>query len=161
MASKGKYIMIGIGFAVAAVIAVIFMAGALAGGKQVNPLTSYIGQKNKENIVNGIVTVPSRGYQSYQFMAPDGSTDISVNGNFEATGGSGNDIKVFIMDNQAFTNWKNGHSVSTYYSSGQLTTDTVTKSVPAGQQMVLVFDNSFSSFSSKQVKTTFDLTYTK
>lgn len=161
MVSKGKYVMIGIAFAVIAVIALLLMANSLTGSKQVNPLTSYFGQQHKENIVNGIIAVPSRGYQSYQFMAPDGSTNVSVKGNFEVSGGSGNDIKVFIMDAQAFTNWKNGHSVGTYYSSGQLTTDAIDKSVPSGQQMVLVFDNSFSSFSSKQVKTTIDLLYTK
>jgi len=152
---------IGIGFVVAAVIAIIFMAGSLTGSTQVNP-NSYIHipQKHRENIVNGIIGVQAGGYQAYPFFVPSGSTDVSVRGNFEASGGSGNDIRVFIVDSQSFINWKNRHQVSAYYSSGQLTTDTLNVSVPTGKQMYLIFDNSFSIFTDKQVRTTIDLIYT-
>ncbi|MEM2139437.1 MAG: hypothetical protein QXJ74_09515 [Nitrososphaera sp.] len=160
MASKSQYVMIGIGFVVAAIIAIIFMAGSLTGGTQVNPLSSYIPQERRENVVNGIIGVQAGGYQAYPFFAPSGSTNVSVKGSFEASGGSGNDIRVFIVDSQSFTNWKNGHQVSTYYNSGQLTTDTLNESIPTGEQMYLVFDNSFSTFTDKQVRTTIDLIYT-
>jgi hypothetical protein len=159
MSSKGKYIGIGIGIAVVAVVAIVLMGGMLSGSKVANS-SSIIPQEHRQNIVNGMIGVKAGGYQAYPFYAPDGSSDVSVKGNFEARGGSGNDIKVAILDQQAYTNWKNGHQVNAYYSSGKLTTSTLNEGVPSGEQMYLVFDNQFSTFSSKDVRTSVDLVYT-
>jgi hypothetical protein len=73
-------------------------------------------------IVNGVITVNSGSYNSYQFTAPSGATGISISGSFTASGGSGNDIDVYVMDQSDFTNWENGHQASALYDSGQETT---------------------------------------
>lgn len=119
-----------------------------------------VPQQRTINIVNGLITVQARGYQAYPFAVPTGATNIRVSGTFTASGGSGNDIIVVIMDETAFTNWKNGHQVSTFYNSGQLTTSSISASVLAGGTYYLVYANTFSTLSSKNVQTTVDLTYT-
>ena len=111
------------------------------------------------NIVNGLITVPAGQYEYYQFAPPAGSTLISVSGSFTASGGSGNDIVVLVMDQTNFVNWQNGHTASAYYNSGQLTTGTITASLPSGGTYYLVYSNTFSGFSSKTVQTTADLSY--
>ena len=57
---------------------------------------------------------------------------MSIRGSFTASGGSGNDIRVLIMDSTAFTNWQNGHQVNIYYDSGQQTTGSISTSLPNG-----------------------------
>ncbi len=111
------------------------------------------------NIVNGLITVPAGSYEYYQFAPPASSTGISVSGSFTASGGSGNDIVVLVMDETNFVNWRNGHQASAYYNSGQLTTGTISASLPTSGTYYLVYSNTFSVFSSKNVQTTADLSY--
>ncbi len=108
-----------------------------------------------ENIVDGVVTVEAGKYVDYKFSAPN---QALVSGNFTASGGSGNDIRVLILNETAYTNWVNGHDVSTYYDSGQLTTGSITASVPKGNYY-LVYSNTFSTVSSKSVTTKVTITY--
>ena len=113
------------------------------------------------NLVNGLLTINGGSYQYYQFTVPSGASGIQVTGTFTASGGSGNDIKVFVLDSTSFVNWKNGHTVSTYYNSGQLTTGTISATLPSGGTYYLVYDNTFSVFSQKNVNTQATLSYTK
>ena len=112
------------------------------------------------SIVSGSVAVNANSYTSYQFSVPSGATNVVVSGTFTASGGSGNDIRVYIMTQTDFTNWQNGHQANAYYNSGQVTTDTPNVSLPAGQTYVLVFDNTYSLLSSKTVSAQISLTYT-
>ncbi|CAG0996333.1 hypothetical protein METP3_02986 [Methanosarcinales archaeon] len=109
-----------------------------------------------QNIVNGFIPVKSGEYVYYQLSIP---SQASVSGDFTAFGGSGNDIDIFILDETAYTNWINKHSVSTYYNSGQMTTGSITTSLPAGKYY-LIYSNTFSTFSDKNVKTNLDVSYT-
>ena len=104
------------------------------------------------NLVNGTITVQASNYYRQQFSVTSAMQNATVSGSFRASGGSGNDIKVLILDSTAFINWANGHAVSTYYSSGQLTTTSFNTPLPAGSYY-LIFDNTFSVLSSKQVNT--------
>jgi len=117
-------------------------------------------QEYSFNIVNGLITVSAGNYQAYPFTIPSGAMNANIVGNFTASGGSGNDIIVLIMDATAFVNWKNGHQVSVYYDSGQLTTSNFDVSLPAGGSYYLVFSNTFSIISTKNVQTRADLSYT-
>jgi hypothetical protein len=78
------------------------------------------------NIVNGLITVNAGAYEDYTFTVPSGASNIQVSGSFTASGGSGNDIKVYIFDQTDYINWENGHSASAYYQSGQTTTGSIT-----------------------------------
>jgi hypothetical protein len=79
-------------------------------------------------------------------------------GTFTASGGSGNDIRVFVMTDTDYVNWSNGHAVYPEYSSGQLTTGSFDVYLSTGSYY-LVYDNSFSSVSDKNVTTTVRLNY--
>jgi hypothetical protein len=63
------------------------------------------------------------------------------------------------MDQANFVNWQNGHQASAYYDSGQLTTGTISASLPSSGTYDLVYSNAFSTFSSKNVQTTVNLYY--
>jgi len=105
------------------------------------------------NVVNGVITVSAGSYQDYQVSVPSGALSAKLSGSFTASGGSGNDIIVLVLDQTSFTNWQNGHQVSAIYNSGQLTTSSFSVSLPAGGTYYLVYSNTFSTFSSKNVNT--------
>jgi hypothetical protein len=140
---------------VIAVVAVI--GGILAVGffSALSPTTT----QHSGNIVNGLVTVAAGYYQYYQFTVPTAATSASVNGMFTASGGSGNDIIVLVFDQTNYVNWQNGHQATPYYNSGQVTTGTVSASLPSSGTYYLVYSNTFSTTSSKSVQTTVNLSY--
>jgi hypothetical protein len=142
------------------IIAIVAVIGALGGGGSVGGGGGILPQQQTMNIVNGMITVNAGNYESYQFTIPSGASGASVSGSFTASGGSGNDIIVLIMDSTDFVNWQNGHSASAYYNSGQETTGTISASLPAGATYYLVYSNTFSTFSSKNVQTSVNLDYT-
>jgi hypothetical protein len=111
------------------------------------------------NAVNGDISVSPGQYAEYQITVPDGASDAQLTGSFLASGGSGNDIVVLVMDQTNFVNWENGHQVSTYYDSGQVTTSSFMVSLPSSGTYFLVYSNQFSTFSSKSVNTQANLTY--
>lgn len=145
-----------IGTAVLAVVVVLVVLAALGvwGGGGI------LSQQHTANIVNGLITVGANSYDDYQFSVPSGASGASIQGSFTASGGSGNDVVVIVMDSTDFTNWANGHSANTLYYSGQMTTGTISASLTAGDTYYLVYNNQFSILSSKNVQTTVNLTYT-
>ena len=78
------------------------------------------------------------------------SSGQHVFGHFKAAGGSRNDVKVFICDEDGFANWQNGRPVRTYYDSGKVTAGKIDVRLKPGTYY-LVFDNSFSGMSNKAV----------
>jgi hypothetical protein len=110
------------------------------------------------NIVNGNIGVSSSSYSDYPVTAPAGAYNVQISGNFRASGGSGNDIIVLILDQTGFVNWQNGHQATNYYNSGQLTTSSFSVTLPSSGTYHLVYSNQLSTFTSKTVNT---LTYTQ
>ena len=111
-------------------------------------------RQQSQNIVNGLITVQAGGYNYYIFNV-DTSTmhNVTVTGSFQASGGSGNDIVVAILDSTGFTNFSNGHTVTTYYNSGQMTVGSINASLTASGEYYLLYENTFSILSSKNVTT--------
>jgi hypothetical protein len=62
------------------------------------------------------------------------------------------------MDSINFINWENGHTANTYYNSGQLTSS-ISATLPSGGTYYLVYDNTFSVISQKNVNTQANLSY--
>lgn len=114
------------------------------------------------NLVNGAITVTAGNYYDASFSV-DTSTmhDVTVLGSFTASGGSGNDVEVFIMDDTNFTNWKNGHSYAAIYTSGRVTTDSINVAITASGNYHLVYSNTFSWISTKTVSTNVDLKWSE
>ena len=137
----------------ASVVVLVFHGSGGGGG--IFPSTHTV------NIVNGLITVNAGYYEYYQVYVPSGATNVQIQGSFTASGGSGNDIVVLIMDSTNFINWQNGHQASAYYNSGELTTSSFDVPLPSGSgSYYLVYSNTFSVLSQKNVNTQANLSYT-
>jgi hypothetical protein len=112
-----------------------------------------------DNVVNATISVDAMNHAAYRVTIGESQKDPHIVGSFRASGGMGNDIKVLVMTETDYVNWANGHQGSTYYNSGQLTTSSFDVGpLPPGDYRV-VFDNSFSAFSRKNVTARVDLNY--
>ena len=150
---KAKKIGIVIGIDIAAVIIALFIFGFVPGTHH-----SIIPIQHTLIIVNSMVRVEPAQYGYYTFTVPSDASNASVSGTF-AVGGSKNDIKVSILDEQNFINFKNSHQVNAYYST-QGTAGNISVNVPSNQTLYLVYDNTFYNISSKEITTSVSLTYT-
>ena len=77
--------------------------------------------------------------------------DVKVEGSFQASGGSGNDIEALILSEMDFINWSNGHQVSPVYYSGKITIADIDAPITQSGEYRLVVSNMFSVISSKNV----------
>src|SRR6266568_8500400 len=78
------------------------------------------------------------------------ATNVSVIGHFTASGGTGNDIRCFVVDEDGFANIKNGHPARTYYNSDQVTQAQIQGVLPNRPgTYYLVFDNRYSVITPK------------
>ncbi|HEX9678715.1 hypothetical protein [Nitrososphaera sp.] len=162
--SWGKSIAIGIGVSVVGLIVVFFVGSMLTSTNSAsssNFMSSLVPTVHRQNFASGTIDVDAGSVRYYAFSAPAGSRDAKVEGSFIASGGARNDIRVVIVDETSFTNWRNGHEVTTYYNSGQLTTANIQTNIPTGVTLYLVFDNTFSIISDKRVNVDVDLEYTQ
>lgn len=110
------------------------------------------------SISNGTMQVEPRSYTFYHFAAPNGSSNARVSGDF-ALQGNGSSVRVYLLDDANFVNWKSGHQFNAYYDSGQNTTGTIDVSVASGKTLYLIYDNSLSSIPSKTVFSRVNLFY--
>jgi len=91
---------------------------------------------------------------AYNWLEWNFNETTRVSAKFRARGGSGNDIEVFILDEEGFENWRNGHRAQTYYNSGRVTVGHFNVRLAAGKYF-LVMNNKFSLVSNKVVTITF------
>jgi len=111
-------------------------------------------------VVDSALTVNARSFSWYAFTIPAGATTVSLNGHFAATGGTGNDIQVYVLDEDGFANFKNGHNARTFYNSGRATQSPIGAVLPnAPGNYYLVFDNRFSLLTPKAVAVNATLRY--
>ncbi len=142
--------------AIALIIVVVIAVSAVT----VVFLLRAVPVSHTTQIVKGIATVYAGSYVDYPFTLPSDATSISVSGTFTASGGSGNDIKVYLFDSTDFGYYSYGGSFTTLYRSGQATTATISASLPTSGTYYLVLDNEFSSVSTKTVNIQASVTYT-
>jgi len=115
-------------------------------------------QQHTERLNNPALSVNPTGFAYFKLDVPANASDVTLQGNFTASGGSGNDVEAYVMSEEDFVNWQNGHAAKTYYNSGKVTVGTINVHVPAGR-CYLVFNNKFSLLSSKSVRVDGTLTY--
>jgi hypothetical protein len=143
---------------IAIVIIVVVVGAVIAGALLLAVFTpTSLTTQRSANIVNGLITVQPSQYNYYPLTIPAGASSVVVSGSFTASGGSGNDIEVLVMDQTNYVNWSNSHQANAYYDSGQVTTGTISANLPGGGTYYLVYSNAFSSVSSKNVQTTANL----
>ena len=101
-------------------------------------------QVESKTIIDGTFQVENYDYESYEISTGSTVVNARLVGYFDTIGGGANDIRVYIMDEYAFVNWKNGHAIETIFDSGQVTTGYMNVPIAQGKFYV-VFDNTFSS----------------
>ena len=122
--------------------------------------TIYTPQPRSVTIVNTAVTINAHSYLWYTFTVPPNATTATLSGHFTATGGSGNDIICYVLDEDSFVNFKNGHPARTYFNSGQVTQAGIAAAFPnAPATYHIVLDNRFSLLTPKAVQIQATLTY--
>lgn len=153
--------------AIAVIVVVVVLiigisAGMMSGGGQGPSGTSsgpsYVTQS--VTVFSGSAAVNPGSYYYVSFSVPSNAINVQLSGSLTAAGGIGNDVRVYVFDQTNFINWQNGHSASAYYSTGQETAFNINVRLPNGAgTYYVVFDNTFSIFSSKTVTGTITLTY--
>jgi hypothetical protein len=130
-----------IGLAIIVVIAAVVVAGLVANQALHPPVST--------SIVSNTITVAPGTTQKFTFSVPAGASNARISGTFSATGGSGNDIIGYVLDSYG----------NVLYNSGQVTTGNFNVNLTPGSNYSLVFDNTFSTVSSKTVTAQATLNY--
>lgn len=114
------------------------------------------------NLINGVITIGAGQYYDIKFEVDTGTMhNAGVTGTFKASGGSGNDIEVLILNDSVFAKWITGHHEPTLYYSGKLTSSNISIAISNSGTYHLIFDNSFSLISSKEVTAKVNLVWSK
>ena len=109
---------------------------------------------------NVAFTVNAQGANNYKFTVPAGAFNVTLKGHFAATGGSGNDIEVFVVAEDEYVNWQNGHPTKAFYNSGKVTQDSINLTLPSdATNYYVVFSNKFSLLTPKAVQASIDLNF--
>jgi len=142
-------------FAGSALMVYLFRADQSAANMQPNTpqLRTYTES------IDTALSVPPLQRKVYRFDLPPAVKDAAVQGRFTATGGARNDIEVWVMNDDSFVNWQNGHPVTPLYSSGRVTRGNLNLSLREAGTYYLVFDNRFSVISPKAIQDNVILTY--
>lgn len=111
------------------------------------------------SILSGSIKVNPLSQSSYSFSVPNAVLNPVISGSFSVSGGSGNDINVYIMSSQDYSSWKNGNQVYPNYNSGRVSSGNINLQLSPGQAYYIIFDNTFSLISSKTVSGQITLTY--
>lgn len=98
-------------------------------------------------IVNAEYKVSPGHYVSIPFTLNSATT---VTGSFSATATLGNNIIVYVFDQNNFAAYKNGQASQAYYISGKVASGSINLKLGAGTYY-LVLDNTYSTVSTKDV----------
>jgi hypothetical protein len=152
------------------IVAGLVLLAVLFGVTQVQnanrqPLTTATTQAPKpqlhmQSMDEKAFTVDAGAAVHFTVEATAGAFNVNLKGHFAATGGTGNDIEVYVLTEDDLLNWQNGHTVHTLYNSGRVTQETVNVALPTDAgKYCLVFNNTFSFLTPKAVQTDIALTY--
>lgn len=116
-------------------------------------------EDHTDQIVSASFTVEPRQWRYFKFTVSGEMQQARVVGRFNATGGGGNDIEVFVTNEDGYTNLANGHRAKVWYESGKVTVSEVsTGPLPPGK-FYLIFNNRFSLITNKAVNAKIELHY--
>lgn len=99
------------------------------------------------SIVSGAFTISAGRSKSWRFVVSNRAT---VSGRFRVSEGR-YDVEVFILDEDGYENFKNGHTTSTFFNSGRRTVGTVNATLGSGVYYI-VFNNGYSILTPKAIE---------
>jgi hypothetical protein len=112
------------------------------------PLTKGM---NTSTVVDDIIEVPASRLWHKTIEIPETLGEVEVVGWCVASGGARNDVKVLVLDDVDFYNWKNFAKVKGLYQSEKTSVANVTALIENPGKYHLIISNWFSEFSSKIV----------
>lgn len=113
----------------------------------INPESPSRLVTRSQPLVPSTFSVAARNAYSTQFNVPSSER---VSGTFRASGGSGNDIQVFIVDAENYRLVESGEPFRSFYNSGKVSTGSIDIQLPQGTFYV-VFNNKFSFLTNKAI----------
>lgn len=112
------------------------------------------------SIVEGSVAVgPAQAWRYTVSVPPLIMANPRIEGSLRASGGLGNDIKVYVFSEADYLNWANGHASNPLYESGQVSAADLNVSLPGEGRYVLVLSNTFSLMTPKTLAGTVSLAW--
>ena len=144
----------------ASVLALVVVASVMSGCGYGAPAVAPAYNAIKEPLVTGGFAVGPRTFKEYKFVVTSAMSKPRLEGTFSASGGSGNDIEVSVLDESQFANWQKRRAFDATFESGRVTDATLNVTVPESPATYyLVFSNRFSLFSNKAVTASVQLCY--
>jgi hypothetical protein len=111
-------------------------------------------------VIGAPFVVEPHQYRYIRMEVPSRSSNVHLQGHVTATGGGGNDVEVYLVDEDGLVNWKNHHAMNAVYNSGRVTQATVDVVLPNdAKTYYLVVSNVFSVLSNKAVSGDIKLYY--
>jgi ribosomal protein L40E len=127
------------------------------------------GFKHDQSVLDKPFQLTAHNFRYYKFQLPQGSTNVSIIGQFSSAGERGkganakdldNNVEVYVLNEAAFAVWQNGYATSSVYESGRVAQGTIQADLPAGAGIYyLVFNNKFSPKTAKDVSASISLRY--
>ena len=139
---------------------IAFVAMKANSNHNASTIDQLVKQQRTVTIDKPDTEVNADGYYYWKLQVPAGATSVRLQANFEASGGTGNDVEVYVLPDTDFVNWQNHHAAKAFYNSGKVTVGKFNVTLPddAGTYY-LVLDNRFSLLSKKEVGVKGALTY--
>lgn len=110
------------------------------------------------DVATTVLLIDAGYYVTQPITVEEGWRNVRLQGRFVAQGGSGNDVEVWLTDEDGLINYSNGHTFQSWYTSGRTTVATLDVTLGPGKYY-LIFSNTFSVFSEKVVRPDLQLHY--
>jgi hypothetical protein len=121
-----------------------------SGNHAANRIDQLVKQRHIVTFKNPALSINAFNFAYFKLDIPSGATSVRLEGNFTASGGTGNDVVVFLFPEKDFVNWQNRHATTNLYNSGMVTVGTIDVNLPSDTATYyLVFNNRFSLFPKK------------
>jgi len=153
-------------YAIAGALLIIFMIYGYNASQRANPnpaanpIDRIVKQQRTTTINNPALHINALSSSYFKLVVPQGASSVLLHGNFTASGGLSNDVEVFVMPENDFVNWQNGHAAKTFYNSGRVTVGTLNVNLPADAgTYYLIFSNKSSLLTQRNVLVDAALTY--
>jgi hypothetical protein len=119
----------------------------------------FLPTVHTQNIIKGSIVGKADYYRYYNhFPTSPNSSKNSVVGKFSGSGESGNDMSVLIMTQNEHANYAEGKPARYYYNSGKIRMSGFVVNLPSGyKDYVIVFDNTFSTETDKEISATLEV----
>jgi len=119
-------------------------------GSSPSPL-GYVGGGHNTQLTAQTFVIKPRNYRELAFVVQPSWKNAHFKGEFQCSGGRGNDVEVFVTDREGFDNLIHGRPSRNFYASGRVSAAKDIDVPLKGGTYYLVFNNTFSPVSNKAV----------